>query len=321
MRTWTTTQVPDVKWEDVGSLGDIREELNLSICEPILHPAKFAALGLSAPTGVLLYGPPGCGKTLVAKAVARESGANFISVKGPELLNKFVGESERAVRTLFLRAAASSPCVVFFDELDALCPKRGGEGGINSERVVNQLLTEMDGLNSRKGVFIIAATNRPDMIDAAMLRPGRLDKLLYVQLPKQRERLAILRTIARKIPLATDVDLPAVAADSRTDGFSGADLAALMREAGMCALKESLERDKVDSAAAGGAALDADALMVGRQHVQAALRVVLPSVSAKDEKRYEVMASRLRQSRAKVTNEDDADAAAATAPAARAQPA
>jgi len=226
-----------------------------------LHPAKFAALGLSAPTGVLLYGPPGCGKTLVAKAAARESGANFISVKGPELLNKFVGESERAVRTLFLRAAASAPCVIFFDELDALCPKRGGEGGVNSERVVNQLLTEMDGLNSRKGVFIIAATNRPDMIDAAMLRPGRLDKLLYVRLPKQAERRAILETIARKMPLATDVDLVAAAADARTEGFSGADLAALMREAAMCALKESLDRDR----ARGDGQPDADApkLVVG----------------------------------------------------------
>jgi len=254
---------------------------------------------------LLLSGPPGCGKTLVAKAVARESGANFISVKGPELLNKFVGESERAVRTLFLRAAASSPCVIFFDELDALCPKRGGEGGVNSERVVNQLLTEMDGLNSRKGVFIIAATNRPDMIDPAMLRPGRLDKLLYVRLPKQAERQSILATIARKMPLAPDIDLAAAAADARTEGYSGADLASLMREAAMCALKESLAKDRANGGQAPG-----DQLVVRKKHLEAALGVILPSVSAKDERRYEVMASRLRQSRAKVT-ESDADSSSA----------
>ena len=167
--------VPGVSWEDIGALSAVREELTLSVLEPIRHPEHFKALGIPLPAGVLLYGPPGCGKTLLAKAIANESGANFISVKGPELLDKYVGESERSVRRVFERARASSPCVVFFDELDSLCPKRGGDSGGGSgnvsERVVNQLLTEMDGLESRRSVFVIAATNRPELIDPAMMRP------------------------------------------------------------------------------------------------------------------------------------------------------
>jgi len=165
--------VPDVTWDDIGALDSIREELALSILEPISNPEGFKELGLPLPAGVMLYGPPGCGKTLLAKAIANESGANFISVKGPELLDKYVGESERAVRQVFERARASAPCIVFFDELDSLCPRRGtdsGGGGV-SERVVNQLLTEMDGLESRRSVFVIAATNRPELIDPAMMRP------------------------------------------------------------------------------------------------------------------------------------------------------
>ena len=172
-----------MNWEDVGALEDIQEQLKENIVYPILQPRIYEKIKLSAPAGVLLYGPPGCGKTLVAKAVSKESGANFISIKGPELLNKYVGESEKAVRELFKRAQASAPCIIFFDELDSLCPKRGNESNAAGERVVNQLLTEMDGLESRRDVFVIAATNRPDIIDGAMLRPGRLDKLLYVPLP------------------------------------------------------------------------------------------------------------------------------------------
>jgi ribosome biogenesis ATPase len=166
--------VPDVSWDDIGALQSVRDELTLSILEPIRNPETFHALGLSLPAGVMLYGPPGCGKTLLAKAIAHESGANFISVKGPELLDKYVGESERAVRVVFERARSSSPCIVFFDELDSLCPKRGSDGGGGggvSERVVNQLLTEMDGLDGRRSVFVIAATNRPELIDPAMMRP------------------------------------------------------------------------------------------------------------------------------------------------------
>uniref|UniRef100_A0A4W5NFG9 Nuclear VCP like n=1 Tax=Hucho hucho TaxID=62062 RepID=A0A4W5NFG9_9TELE len=215
--------VPDVTWEDVGALHDIREELTMAILAPVRSPEQFKALGLSAPAGVLLAGPPGCGKTLLAKAVANESGLNFISVKGPELLNMYVGESERAVRQVFQRGRNSAPCVIFFDEIDALCPRRSGHESGASVRVVNQLLTEMDGLEARRQVFIMAATNRPDIIDPAVLRPGRLDKTLYVGLPPPSDRHAILLTITRggsKPHLEQDVSLEEIAHDVRSDCFT-----------------------------------------------------------------------------------------------------
>lgn len=190
--------VPDVTWNDIGSLSDIRQELSLAILAPVKYPQHLKSLGLEAPSGVLLCGPPGCGKTLLAKAIANEAGINFISVKGPELLNMYVGESERAVRQCFQRARNSAPCVIFFDEFDALCPKRTDTSDSSgSARVVNQLLTEMDGVEERKGVFLMAATNRPDMVDRAVLRPGRLDKILYVGLPEQQDRLEILEAITK----------------------------------------------------------------------------------------------------------------------------
>uniref|UniRef100_A0A663M332 Nuclear VCP like n=1 Tax=Athene cunicularia TaxID=194338 RepID=A0A663M332_ATHCN len=189
--------IPDVTWADIGALEDVREELTMAILAPVRNPEQFKALGLTSPAGVLLAGPPGCGKTLLAKAVANESGLNFISVKGPELLNMYVGESERAVRQVFQRARNSAPCVIFFDEVDALCPRRSDRESGASVRVVNQLLTEMDGLENRQQVFIMAATNRPDIIDPAILRPGRLDKTLYVGLPPPEDRLAILKTITK----------------------------------------------------------------------------------------------------------------------------
>lgn len=247
----------------------------MSIVEPIINPEMFKRVGLSAPAGVLLYGPPGCGKTLVARAVSNESKANFISIKGPELLNKYVGESEKAVRQLFKRAKSSAPCVIFFDELDSLVPKRGQEGNHSSERVVNQLLTEMDGLEDRTGVFVIAATNRPDIIDPAMLRPGRLDKLLYVPLPTDEDRLQILKTVSKNLPIDSDVQLRQIALSDLCEGFSGADLSSLVREAQMSALKESMEKGNCDGD-----------IMITQKDFQTALSKVFPSVSKKDELAY-----------------------------------
>lgn len=274
--------VPDVTWADIGALEEIREELTMAILAPVRNPEQFKALGLMAPAGVLLAGPPGCGKTLLAKAVANESGLNFISVKGPELLNMYVGESERAVRQVFQRASNSSPCVIFFDEIDALCPRRSGHESGASVRVVNQLLTEMDGLESRRQVFIMAATNRPDIIDPAILRPGRLDKTLYVGLPPPADRLAILRTITKngtRPPLATDVDLEVIAFDERCDCFTGADLSALVREASINTLRaEMLEPGPIGCRGQ---------IEVYKRHFEAAFNKVKPSVSRKDQVMYE----------------------------------
>uniref|UniRef100_A0AAX7SY21 AAA+ ATPase domain-containing protein n=1 Tax=Astatotilapia calliptera TaxID=8154 RepID=A0AAX7SY21_ASTCA len=285
--------VPDVTWEDVGALQDVREELTMAILAPVRSPEQFRALGLSAPSGVLLAGPPGCGKTLLAKAVANESGLNFISVKGPELLNMYVGESERAVRQVFQRGRNSAPCVIFFDEIDALCPRRSGHESGASVRVVNQLLTEMDGLESRRQVFIMAATNRPDIIDPAVLRPGRLDKTLYVGLPPPADRHTILHTITKggtRPQLEQDVSLEEIARDKRCDGFSGADLTALVREASLNALRTYLKSQPSSAASPGhthssGSAAD---IRVSKDNFEDAFGKVRPSVSTKMRERLSV---------------------------------
>eukprot|EP00638_Chattonella_subsalsa_P019317 CAMPEP_0117874916 /NCGR_PEP_ID=MMETSP0950-20121206/12631_1 /TAXON_ID=44440 /ORGANISM="Chattonella subsalsa, Strain CCMP2191" /LENGTH=804 /DNA_ID=CAMNT_0005728307 /DNA_START=294 /DNA_END=2708 /DNA_ORIENTATION=- len=309
--------VPDVTWDDIGALQAVRAELSLSVLEPIAYPERFEALGLSPAAGVLLYGPPGCGKTLLAKAVAHESGANFISVKGPELLDKYVGQSERAVRQVFERARASSPCVIFFDELDSLCPRRGagGENGGVSERVVNQLLTEMDGLEARRSVWVIAATNRPELIDPAMLRPGRLDKLLYVPLPSIEDRASILTANTKAGTLSEDVDLEAVGRDSRAEGFSGADLAALVREAGLDVLRRLHNR-----LGTAGTTVDADMvpsaegptkkayLKISMSNFDAAFEQVRPSVSKSSQKAYKMMKDSIHRSRAASIHESSPDA-------------
>lgn len=231
--------IPDTTWAHVGALHEVRDQLNMAIVEPIKFPEQFKSVGITAPAGVLLWGPPGCGKTLLAKAVANESKANFISIKGPELLNKYVGESERAVRQVFERARSSVPCILFFDELDALVPKREDSLSEASSKVVNTLLTELDGLSSRAGIYVVAATNRPDMIDPAMLRPGRLGTSVFIDLPDSSGRVEILRALYQKA--LPNVELPSmlddVARDPRCEGYSGADLGNLHRAAAIAALK------------------------------------------------------------------------------------
>jgi ribosome biogenesis ATPase len=236
--------IPDVSWEDIGALASVREELQTAIVDPIQNPERYAAVGISAPTGVLLWGPPGCGKTLLAKAVAAESKANFISIKGPELLNKYVGESEAAVRRVFMRARSSVPCVIFFDELDALVPRGDDSLSEASGRVVNMLLTELDGLSARAGIYVIGATNRPDIIDDAMMRPGRLETRLFVDLPGAAERVEILRALIRNKPIPAEV--AAIAGTSACDGYSGADLESLIRKAGQHALKSQKNRVEME---------------------------------------------------------------------------
>lgn len=279
--------VPDVTWDDVGAMNAIREELEYAIVEPIKNPELYGAVGITAPSGVLLWGPPGCGKTLLAKAVANESQANFISVRGPELLNKYVGESERAVRQVFVRARASEPCVIFFDELDALVPRRDDSNSESSSRVVNTLLTELDGVGDRKGVYVIAATNRPDIIDSAMLRPGRLDKQLYVELPTADERVEILKTVTRSTPLDASVDLAKLAHDERCRNFSGADLAALTREAAVMALKHFVQLQRKTGIITG------ENIIVTAQNFEDAFNKVKPSVSDSERSKYKRMQERL----------------------------
>jgi ribosome biogenesis ATPase len=301
--------IPNVTWADVGALQSVRTELDMAILQPLRNPDVFLRMGLKAPAGLLLYGPPGCGKTLLAKAIANETHANFISVKGPELLDKYVGESERAVRQLFTRARASAPCIVFFDELDALAPRRGGgsEGSGVSERVVNQLLTELDGLDVRRDVFVLAATNRPDIIDPAMLRPGRLEKLLYVPLPSPRDRADILCTHARSTPLDSSVELKTLAHDPRCAGFSGADLASLVREAATASLRRFLAQPADIVASSGVPA-------VKMEHFEEAFGKVFPSVSPADERKYMALQSSLRRSRGHLKGEDAGAATAAPVP-------
>jgi len=235
-------EVPTVRWSDIGGLDDLKLKLNQAVDWPIKHPELFRKMGIKPPRGVLMYGPPGCSKTMIAKALANESGLNFLSIKGPELFSKWVGESEKAVRDLFKRARTVAPCIVFFDEIDALGASRGGGGSRVGERVLAQLLTEMDGVESLVGVTVLAATNRPDMMDKALLRPGRLDRVIYVPLPDISTRRQILQIHSNNMPL-DNVNLDELA--KTLEGYSGAEIVAICNESALAALEEDSEAERV----------------------------------------------------------------------------
>eukprot|EP01033_Poteriospumella_lacustris_P007538 gene7538-5420_t len=306
----TVVEIPNITWNDIGGLIDVKNELRELVQYPIEHPEKFEKFGMSPSRGVLFYGPPGCGKTLLAKAVANECQANFISVKGPELLTMWFGESEANVRDVFAKARAAAPCVLFFDELDSIAQQRGGhsgDGGGASDRVMNQLLTEMDGVGQKKNVFIIGATNRPDIIDAALMRPGRLDQLVYIPMPDFESRLSILKAVLRKTPISKDVDLNYLAA--ATEKFTGADLTEICQRAAKLAIREdimrNIEREKVkQEAIAQGIVQEGEVEeedMVPEilpRHFEEAVRNARRSVSDRDLAQYSSFASTLQQSRA-----------------------
>jgi transitional endoplasmic reticulum ATPase len=288
-------EVPDVTWDRVGGLEDTQRRLRETIQWPLEYGEVFDAMDMEAAKGVLLYGPPGTGKTLLAKAVANEADSNFISVKGPELLDKYVGESEKGVREIFSKARENAPTVVFFDEIDAIATERGnntGDSGV-SERVVSQLLTELDGLEALEDVVVIATTNRPDLIDSALLRPGRLDRHVHVPVPDRDGRRKIIEVHTREKPLADGVDLDDLA--DRTDGYVGADIEALCREASMNASREFIREMEQ---ATDGVEIERSLgnVRITHDHFQQALAEVQPSVTDETQKRYEEIESRFERS-------------------------
>ncbi|KAL2459476.1 Cell division control protein 48-like protein E [Forsythia ovata] len=300
----TVVEVPNVSWEDIGGLENVKRELQETVQYPVEHPEKFEKFGMSPSKGVLFYGPPGCGKTLLAKAIANECQANFISVKGPELLTMWFGESEANVREIFDKARQSAPCVLFFDELDSIATQRGssvGDGGGAADRVLNQLLTEMDGMTAKKTVFIIGATNRPDIIDPALLRPGRLDQLIYIPLPDEASRLQIFKTCLRKSPVSKDVDLDALA--RYTHGFSGADITEICQRACKYAIRENIEQDiemerkKMENPEAMEEDITDDVSEIKPAHFEESMKYARRSVSDADIRKYQLFAQTLQQSR------------------------
>ena len=282
-------EVPNVKWEDVGGLEAVKQELREAVEWPLKNPEVFTRMGVTPPKGILLYGPPGTGKTMLAKAVANESEANFILIKGPELLSKWVGESEKAVRKVFEKARQTSPTIVFFDEIDSLAPRRGASGDNRvSERVVNQLLTEIDGLEELHNVVVVGATNRPDILDTALLRPGRFDRIILVGSPDEKTRAKIFEIHTKSMPLARDVKLAELAA--QTEGYAGADIESLCREAAIIALRKDMKAKEIKA-----------------KDFEAAMQKVRPSVTKEIEKAYEDLKEQFKRATAKEMKESKPD--------------
>ena len=278
-------EIPNIKWGDIGGLETVKQELIEAVEWPLKHPESFKRLGVNPPKGILLYGAPGTGKTMLAKAVANESQANFILVKGPELLSKWVGESEKAVREVFKKARQVSPCIVFFDEIDSLAPKRGLNSDSHvSERVVNQMLTEIDGLEEMHDVVIIAATNRPDMVDTALLRPGRFDRIILTPVPDEKTRLEVFKVHTAGMPLK-DINLENLA--KKTEGYAGSDIESVCREAAIFALREDMESKEISI-----------------RHFEKAIEKVPPSISKEIEKAYSEMRDALSAARANQMKEE-----------------
>ena len=283
-------EVPDVKWEDIGGLETIKQELREAVEWPLKYQGMFAYADATPPKGILLYGPPGTGKTLMAKATANESEANFISIKGPELLSKWVGESEKGVREIFRKARQAAPCIIFFDEIDAIAPARGGDFGTShvTERVISQILTELDGLEVLTNVVVIAATNRPDIIDTALLRPGRFDRLLYVPPPDYESRKQIIHIHTKKKPLADDTNIDNLAA--KMDGYTGADIAAVASAAVMLALREHISKYGKPQEAQS----HAKELKIHMRHFEEAMKKIRP-LSTQELDMYKMISERFER--------------------------
>lgn len=278
-------EIPKTKWSDVGGLENLKNRLKESVEWPLKNPEAFSRMGIRPPKGILLIGPPGCGKTLLAKAVAGETEANFISVKGPELFSKWVGESEKAIRETFRRARQVSPCIIFFDEIDSLAPRRGNDIGSKvTEQVVAQLLTEMDGLEDMSDVIIIAATNRPDIVDTALLRPGRFDRIIVVPAPDKEARLQVIKVHTKNMPITKDVSIDKIAEE--TEGYSGADIESICREAAIIALREDIKAKEVTA-----------------KHFKRAMELVKPSLKKSDIEIYNKFQESVKTARAEIPKE------------------
>eukprot|EP01121_Diplochlamys_sp_Union-15-3_P009387 TRINITY_DN2566_c0_g1_i4.p1 TRINITY_DN2566_c0_g1~~TRINITY_DN2566_c0_g1_i4.p1 ORF type:complete len:804 (-),score=198.74 TRINITY_DN2566_c0_g1_i4:59-2440(-) len=297
-------EVPTVTWEDIGGLEEVKRELKELVQYPIEHAPLYKKFGMNPSKGVLFYGPPGCGKTLLAKAIANECQANFISIKGPELLTMWFGESEANVREVFDKARQAAPCVLFFDELDSIARSRGssvGDAGGAGDRVINQILTEMDGMEQKKNVFIIGATNRPDIIDPAIMRPGRLDQLIYIPLPDLPSRINIFKAVLRKSPIAKDVNIEYLS--TKTQGFSGADITEICQRAAKLAIRQAIEKEIENNQTGDNMETSDPVPEITREHFSEAMQYARRSVTDETLRKYEMFAQTLATARSSLTND------------------